>query len=106
MDTVREFRKRTSLLWGRARVWLFLCIPAIIGLSWTWGYIEIGPTPRFWVFLVSLGYLVLAFAVCVFAVQRFYRCPQCEEVLMDGTGGTRYLLLFPPQCPNCGARLR
>ena len=105
MDTVLEFRKRASRTWRRTRVWLFLCIPAIIGLIWTWGYIEIGPNPRFWVFLASFGYLALAIGVCSFTVKRFYRCPQCEEVVIGRSYGDRVVLLFPKECPKCGARL-
>ena len=36
--------------------------------------------------LLCFGYLALAIVVCTFTVRRYYRCPECEEVVTDSEG--------------------
>ena len=96
MDTVAEFRSRAALTWRRTRIWIWLCIPAVGGLIWSWH------PPRA-IFLACFAYLALAIIVCTFTVRRHYRCPECEAVVTDADGG---IPLFPKACRKCGARLR
>jgi phage FluMu protein Com len=54
--------------------------------------------------IVLLGFLV--FAGGIINATRLYRCPSCENVVLNRSGGHSHMPIDPEHCPRCGAVLK
>jgi hypothetical protein len=131
--TVNAWRRQRRSTWVAIRLWLLVLLAGIIGFFIPFWLNrehvhkqELGNRTRytlstndetereFTLGLVSLVITGVAGIAIIFAVQRHYRCPKCDEIPMgtwanfgpSSFGVNRGLALFPATCPNCGARLR
>ena len=130
--TVSAWREQRRATWVAIRLWLVVLLAGMIGF-WIpfWlnraqvHKLELGNRTRYTLStndetegefnlgLVSLVIAGVSGIAIVFAVRRHYRCPKCSEIPMgtwtilgpSSFGVNRGVDLFPPNCPNCGARL-
>jgi hypothetical protein len=131
--TVNAWRRQRRATWMAIRLWLIVLLVGLLGFQIPfWLNREhvhkqvLGTRTRyslstndetegeFTLGFVSLIIIFVAGGAIVFAVQRHYRCPKCDEVPMTTFlrfgpgyfGVNRDLALCPATCPNCKARLR
>ena len=94
-ETVREFQRRRATTFSRSKLWITLAASGFVG--------AFAFNKRLDDFLVFLFFLsaFIGIAVLVFVVKKYYRCPNCEEVVWTNEG----VSLDPHECPHCHARL-
>ena len=54
--------------------------------------------------IVLLGFLT--FAGGIINTNRLYRCPNCENVVVNKSGGHSHMPIDPEHCPRCDAVLK
>lgn len=110
------FQRRRKRTWRVVRVWLVIGFVSFCTAGWFSphdGQIQLIDTPAVAAFLLGCFAAMVSIAFIIYATQKYYRCPRCGSVPMDGdlfigTSGVGYergVLLNPKSCPKCRAPL-
>jgi|GEM_PF-2387563 hypothetical protein len=54
--------------------------------------------------IALVGFVV--FAAGIFNAHRLYKCPNCENVVLNKSGGHAHMPIDPEHCPSCDAVLK
>ena len=99
-----QFRRKET--WRIIRLWFLPFLAGWIALFVSFGFIKSGPLEELWEIKLLVGCfsaIGISIGRIAIAVQKYYRCPECDCVpTVTGKG----VLVDPAFCPNCGVALK